>query len=73
MRAHRRCHWVIEKGGKLLEAKHGVKPADDAKNACVSSRSSSLLGFRAHLLMDVLATPSSLEFIKSLVTAKKDE
>ena len=31
----RRCHWVIEKGGKLLEAKHGVKPADDAKNACV--------------------------------------
>ncbi|TNY23545.1 thioredoxin-like protein [Rhodotorula diobovata] len=43
----KRCHWVIEKGGKLLEAKHGVKPADDAKNA--------------------------LEFIKSLVTAKKDE
>ncbi|BGP48673.1 hypothetical protein JCM10450v2_004549 [Rhodotorula kratochvilovae] len=29
----KRCHWVIEKGGKLLEAKHGVKPADDAKNA----------------------------------------
>ncbi|KPV75064.1 uncharacterized protein RHOBADRAFT_44579 [Rhodotorula graminis WP1] len=30
---NKRCHWVIEKGGKLLEAKHGVKPADDAKNA----------------------------------------
>ncbi|GAA6005921.1 thioredoxin peroxidase DOT5 [Rhodotorula paludigena] len=29
----KRCHWVVEKGGKLLEAKHGVKPADDAKNA----------------------------------------
>ncbi|GAA5902641.1 hypothetical protein JCM6882_009340 [Rhodosporidiobolus microsporus] len=29
----KRCHWVIEKGGKLLEAKIGVKPADDAKNA----------------------------------------
>ena len=29
----RRCHFVIEKGGKLLEAKIGVKPADDAKNA----------------------------------------
>ncbi|ORY84125.1 thioredoxin-like protein [Leucosporidium creatinivorum] len=30
--AKKRCHWVIEKGGKLLEAKIGVKPADDAKN-----------------------------------------
>ncbi|GAA5878361.1 hypothetical protein JCM8547_007531 [Rhodosporidiobolus lusitaniae] len=29
----KRCHWIIEKGGKLLEAKIGVKPADDAKNA----------------------------------------
>ncbi|GAA5844955.1 hypothetical protein JCM3766R1_000344 [Sporobolomyces carnicolor] len=31
--AKKRCHFVIEKGGKLLEAKIGVKPADDAKNA----------------------------------------
>ena len=31
----RRCHWVIEKGGKLAEAKLGVKPAEDPKNACV--------------------------------------
>ncbi|GAA6064187.1 hypothetical protein JCM10212_005768 [Sporobolomyces blumeae] len=31
--AKKRCHWVIEKGGKLVEAKLGVKPADDAKNA----------------------------------------
>ncbi|GAA5999794.1 hypothetical protein JCM10207_005913 [Rhodosporidiobolus poonsookiae] len=31
--AQKRCHWIIEKGGKLLEAKIGVKPADDAKNA----------------------------------------
>lgn len=31
----RRCHWVIEKGGKLAEAKLGVKPADDPKNAYV--------------------------------------
>ncbi|GAA5913654.1 thioredoxin peroxidase DOT5 [Sporobolomyces salmoneus] len=29
----KRCHFIIEKGGKLLEAKIGVKPADDAKNA----------------------------------------
>ncbi|BGP55870.1 hypothetical protein JCM8202_002295 [Rhodotorula sphaerocarpa] len=29
----KRCHWVIEKGGKLAEAKLGVKPADDPKNA----------------------------------------
>ncbi|GAA5939378.1 thioredoxin peroxidase DOT5 [Sporobolomyces koalae] len=29
----KRCHFVIEKGGKFLEAKIGVKPADDAKNA----------------------------------------
>lgn len=28
-----RCHWVIEKGGKLLEAKIGVKPKDDPANA----------------------------------------
>ncbi|GAA6014592.1 hypothetical protein JCM11491_000161, partial [Sporobolomyces phaffii] len=32
----KRCHFVIEKGGKLLEAKVGVKPADDAKNAQVA-------------------------------------
>ncbi|KAK4047969.1 thioredoxin peroxidase dot5 [Microbotryomycetes sp. JL221] len=31
--AKKRCHWVIEKGGMLLEAKIGVKPADDPKNA----------------------------------------
>ncbi|GAA5874359.1 hypothetical protein JCM16303_005826 [Sporobolomyces ruberrimus] len=31
--AQKRCHFIIEKGGKLLEAKIGVKPADDAKNA----------------------------------------
>ncbi|KAM0791626.1 hypothetical protein ACM66B_006065 [Microbotryomycetes sp. NB124-2] len=31
--AKKRCHWVIEKGGKLLEAKIGVKPADDPTNA----------------------------------------
>ncbi|GAA5857723.1 hypothetical protein JCM1840_000884 [Sporobolomyces johnsonii] len=31
--AQKRCHWVVEKGGKLLEAKIGVKPADDPKNA----------------------------------------
>lgn len=30
---HRRCHWVIAKGGKLLEAAIGVKPANDPKNA----------------------------------------
>ncbi|POY75107.1 nuclear thiol peroxidase [Rhodotorula taiwanensis] len=30
---NKRCHWVIEKGGKLAEAKLGVKPADDPKNA----------------------------------------
>ncbi|GAA5983902.1 hypothetical protein JCM10908_005968 [Rhodotorula pacifica] len=29
----KRSHWVIEKGGKLAEAKLGVKPADDPKNA----------------------------------------
>ncbi|GAA5967678.1 hypothetical protein JCM11641_005732 [Rhodosporidiobolus odoratus] len=29
----KRCHWIIAKGGELLEAKIGVKPADDAKNA----------------------------------------
>ncbi|GAA5824106.1 hypothetical protein JCM5353_006146 [Sporobolomyces roseus] len=29
----RRAHFIIEKGGKLLEAKVGVKPADDADNA----------------------------------------
>ncbi|KAL8279462.1 hypothetical protein RQP46_008024 [Phenoliferia psychrophenolica] len=31
--ATKRCHWIVEKGGKLLEAKIGVKPADDPKNA----------------------------------------
>ncbi|GAA5935669.1 hypothetical protein JCM1841_004938 [Sporobolomyces salmonicolor] len=31
--AQKRCHWILEKGGKLLEAKIGVKPADDPKNA----------------------------------------
>ncbi|GAA6039452.1 hypothetical protein JCM8097_009554 [Rhodosporidiobolus ruineniae] len=31
--SQKRCHWIIEKGGRLLEAKIGVKPADDAKNA----------------------------------------
>ncbi|KAI5478898.1 peroxiredoxin Q/BCP [Pseudohyphozyma bogoriensis] len=31
--AKKRCHWVIEKGGKLLEAAIGVKPADDPSNA----------------------------------------
>lgn len=30
--AKKRCHWVIGSGGKLLEAKIGVKPADDAEN-----------------------------------------
>jgi len=29
----KRCHWVIAAGGKLLEAKLGVKPADDPQNA----------------------------------------
>ncbi|GAA5864255.1 hypothetical protein JCM3774_001271 [Rhodotorula dairenensis] len=29
----KRSHWVIQKGGKLAEAKLGVKPADDPKNA----------------------------------------
>ncbi|GAA5979664.1 hypothetical protein JCM5350_003803 [Sporobolomyces pararoseus] len=31
--SQKRCHFIIEKGGKLLEAKVGVKPADDAQNA----------------------------------------
>lgn len=31
--AKRRCHFVIEKGGKLLEAALGVKPKDDPQNA----------------------------------------
>ncbi|GAA5950555.1 hypothetical protein JCM3765_000527 [Sporobolomyces pararoseus] len=31
--SQKRCHFIIEKGGKLLEAKIGVKPADDAQNA----------------------------------------
>ncbi|KAM0755865.1 AhpC-TSA-domain-containing protein [Meredithblackwellia eburnea MCA 4105] len=30
---NKRNHWIIGKGGKLLEIKIGVKPADDAKNA----------------------------------------
>jgi len=29
----KRCHWVIEKGGKILESALGVKPADDPTNA----------------------------------------
>lgn len=55
---HRRCHWVIEKGGKLLEAKIGVKPADDPKNTCV------LVGPAQRFTADERLR--SLAFIKSL-------
>ncbi|GAA5924606.1 hypothetical protein JCM10213_000393 [Rhodosporidiobolus nylandii] len=42
--SQKRCHFIIEKGGKLLEAKIGVKPADDAKNALEFVKSLSLSG-----------------------------
>lgn len=57
----KRCHWVVEKGGKLLEAKHGVKPADDAKNAYVRGSSS----FRRQAT-DAFPPACSLQFIKDL-------
>jgi len=40
---YRRAHFIIEKGGKLLEAKVGVKPAEDADNAYVQPLPQSLL------------------------------